>query len=298
MASNSQKKNVLKVLIIVVFALLIFMISVLISVKGFFNNHDTNQDANTGNALGFSAPSNNDNNVEAEASTNKVKNNEQISAKTNSTVLVMLKNSGWDRMKANLNNYEIDSEGTYTFSDGYKLYCNETYVNYIVFTKNFKGKVIEDITVGTPISEVKEILGKPSFEEEGIVGYRTGEYYAFFYENEIVVYPNNKLTNTKLEKLLFTYNSGAYRGNRTNLIVEFRQNYKDFTIKEYGGDIVLSSLARQMQITLSIDGSMQITLFRGYNMGTEMNSHLSDRNITTKDDYYLVEEYEVERVNA
>lgn len=289
-----KPKNRIKMIILIAIVVCVLILAILINVIGFSKTLNPNQANKTGLDLGFSTPEKKE---EAPKTTDNKEGTNKISAKTNSVVLVQLKNNNWDMMKSKLNIENTQKENVYSSKEGYKIYCNGTYVNYIVFNENYKGKVISDIAVGTPLEDIKKSLGEPSFLREGLLGYESGEYYTFFYEDEIAVYPNRTLSNTELEKLIFAYNSGSYDGNRTNLLVEFRDKYPDFSIDMYGDIVVLTSLTRQIELRLFNDGTMDMTIYTGYNMGQTMKSHLGEENIT-KEEIYLVEYYEAERVGV
>jgi hypothetical protein len=208
-----------------------------------------------------------------------------------------LQSNNWDRLKSNFKNFEIDSDGTCTFEDGYTMYCNSTYVQYIIFNENYKKSVIGNIKVGDDFDKIKEELGEPAFSADNMIGYKTGDVYAFFYDDEIVVYSNGKKANNVFEEFIFEYYNGEYSGNRTNFVVELKNKYYDFTAEMDGNDVVLTSITRQIKIKLLNDGGMEITLYNGYNLGTKMNSYLSEENILQSQDD-LVEVNEMERLNA
>lgn len=291
---KGKAKNRAKMIILVAIAICVILLVVFINIFRLSKNSNPNSADKIGLNPGFSTP---DKKEKIPKITDTKKDVNKISAKTNSPILVQLKNNNWDMIESKLNIENTKKENVYSSKEGYEIYCNNKYVNYIIFNENYKDKVISDITVGTPLEDVKNSLGEPSFVRDGILGYKSGEYYTFFYEDEIAVYPNRTLSNTELEKLLFIYNSGLYNGNRTNLLVEFREEYTDFSIEMYGSVVILTSTTRQIEIRLFDDGTMDITVYDGYNMGQEMKSHLGEENVE-KEEMYLVEFYETERVGV
>ena len=197
-----KPKNRIKMIILIAIVVCVLILAILINVIGFSKTLNPNQANKTCLNLGFSTPEKKE---EAPKTTDNKEDVNKISAKTNSVVLVQLKNNNWDMMKSKLNIENTQKENVYSSKEGYKLYCNSTYVNFIVFNENYKGNVIENISVGTDLEKVKEKLGTPFFKREGLLGYITKEYYVFFYEDEIAVYPNRNILNNELEKLIFSY---------------------------------------------------------------------------------------------
>jgi len=153
---KTKRKNILKVAIISVLAILIFLISIFMNVIGFSQTMNP-EETNKSGIIGFSLPSNKDSKKEEEVKSDVI---EEV--------------NGWDRIKANFKNFEMDLDGNCTFKEGYKFYCNNTLVNYIVFNSTYKDKVMGDIYVGTSLEDVKKVLGEPSFKEENMIGYKTG----------------------------------------------------------------------------------------------------------------------------
>lgn len=224
----------------------------------------------------------------------KDENKEESLIHIESIILKQLNNNSWDRIKANFSaEYRKDNQGTY-FYDKYTLYCNITYVNNIVFNSNYKDSIIGGIKVGTPIKDIQKILGEPTFESKELemIGYRTPEIYAFFYKDEISIYPNKNINNKDFERLLFLYANKQYPGNRTNFIVEINKNYPDFISKIEENYIKLYSLNRQIEIKLYEDKDIEIIVYDGYKFGPYMQDYL---NIVKVEETNLIENKEVER---
>ena len=125
-----------------------------------------------------------------------------------------------------------------------------------------------------------------------MIGYRTPEIYAFFYKDEISIYPNKNINNKDFERLLFLYANKQYPGNRTNFIVEINKNYPDFISKIEENYIKLYSLNRQIEIKLYEDKDIEIIVYDGYKFGPYMQDYL---NIVKVEETNLIENKEVER---
>jgi len=218
--------------------------------------------------------------------------------KTNSILLVKLINYNWDRVKAQLmTGYEKDNDGNYIYSEGYTLYCNNTTVKNVIFDMNYKDEVIGNVKVGDSSEIIKEKLGVPTFEDKelGILGYKTKEVYAFFYEDQICVYPNKDMNNLEFEALLVKYYIGQLDGGQVSFLIQIRNQFSDFTIEEEGADILVSSASRKIEIIINDGKVKKIILYNGYKKAGNINEYLNneDIEISVKD---LAEKIEIERI--
>ena len=89
------------------------------------------------------------------------------------------------------------------FDEGIKARIIDEKIYNIVFTKMYKGNVIENLFPGIDFSNVKAVLGEPTFEDENInvIGYKGELMYVFFTENEISVYRNSTVDADDFFKL-------------------------------------------------------------------------------------------------
>lgn len=217
---------------------------------------------------------------------------------TNSIIIKQLVNNSWNRLNAGFTSgYEADN-GEYRF-EGYTLNCNDNlYVKNIVFNSNYKDLVMGHLSVGASYDEAKENLGEPTFYNErlNLYGYKTGSYYAFFCDNEISVYPNTNINNSKFEELLLSYLEGTFNGNQTNFVVELRKNYPDFDAKLDGENVILTSIDRKVKITLNGNyEETEVIFYNGYaNSKVEFNERFK---ITKERKTDLVELIEIERIS-
>lgn len=78
------------------------------------------------------------------------------------------------------------------FDEGIKVRIIKDNVYNVVFTKNYKENVVNDIFCGVDFNTIKAKMGEPSFEdkEKGVIGYKNRSFYIFFTENEISIYRN------------------------------------------------------------------------------------------------------------
>lgn len=135
---------------------------------------------------------------------------EEIKLEVNSSVLQKLINANWVTSKVNLgtaeskfNKYDI------YFDEGYEIRTIQGKVFNIVFTDKYNESVVENYKVGTDIATIKGDLGD-AYSDSAIIGYKTKDYYIFFSNNEISVYPNYGYNNLdEFEKLVEEYSNNG-----------------------------------------------------------------------------------------
>lgn len=76
------------------------------------------------------------------------------------------------------------------FDEGISVRIINSKINNMIFTDKYVGTVINGITPGMAFSNIKSILGNPTFEDKEleIIGYKGEHFYIFFNRNEISVY--------------------------------------------------------------------------------------------------------------
>ena len=114
----------------------------------------------------------------------------RVNLNSSSDILNVLISNSWDS-NINFGSRDAIFKNYFIFFDEGIEYrkIGSTMYN-IVFTKNYNGYVIENLTPESSVNSVKAILGQPSFEDEklGVVGYKGNEFYAFFNGEEISIY--------------------------------------------------------------------------------------------------------------
>lgn len=100
------------------------------------------------------------------------------------------KNNNWNSLidfgtrESTFNQYNI------YFDEGIFVRNIQSKIYNIIFTRNYSGSVIDNIYPGMNLDDVKDILGKPSFEDEelNVIGYKGNDIYAFFTNDVISIY--------------------------------------------------------------------------------------------------------------
>lgn len=309
MAAKFQKKKrneKTRIIVLTIIGVVAFLVSVIMNVIGMRNA--INKAPDSSGMEGFSVRT-----IETEDLNTKKENTKTEKKDENGTYkendflvnalpIVSLNNNNWDRVKAKLNGFELDGDGNAFFKEGYTLYCNGKYVNYIVFHNIFEKEVVGHLKVGEDLKEVEKTLGTPTFQDKGktYLGYKSRENYVFFYKNEIVVYPNRNFSNRTLEELFQSYFEKSYEKGRTYFLVDIRNNYEDFTIdlEEETDTITITSITRQVIAKLDGLGNIEVTFYNGYKLANDMTKEYIKDKIFIQKEEDLVEITESERVRG
>ena len=300
-SSGDKFKKQLRIIVLAVVGVVAFTVSVFMNIVGM---RDAIQKAPDSSGMAWLSVRVKENKIDGKKQEIKVDKSGNIVEEdilVNALPIINLNNNNWDRIKAKFTGFQLDENGNAVFEeDGYTLFCNDTYVNYVVFNSNFKKDVIGHIKVGTDFEEIEEELGVPTFKREDCLGYKTREVYAFFYKDEIVVYPNKNISNSELEKLFNSYLEKTYERGRSYLLVEIRRDYKDFIIEEdLDTDIItITSATRKMKARLDGLGNIQLELYDGYNIALDKTKEYIEQKLYVQYEEDLVDMIEYERVNG
>lgn len=84
--------------------------------------------------------------------------------------------------------------GYYIYHDeGIKVRNIDGRIYNVVFTKNYKGTIVDDLFPGIDFQSIQAKLGTPSFKDGEVIGYKSDKFYIFFTETEVSVYRNEEV---------------------------------------------------------------------------------------------------------
>lgn len=194
----------------------------------------------------------------------------------------------------------------------YEIYSNEGIrvkninkkIFNIVFLENYKSKIVNDLTVTSSKEEIIETLGKPTFEDYGIIGYKGKNIYIFFGNDYVSVYRIEEDTDG-YDKFLEIQKEFRKEKNVKSLIsklVDLWDDFDKYEVKSNYVNIIYSLRGIKVQINVTnengfifynnyigkMDDNLDIFNFK------ELNRDLPEYTYVyaTRD---LVEECEVER---
>ena len=200
--------------------------------------------------------------------------------------------------------------------EDYRIYLNEglevkkvdNKVFNIVFTENHANTLVNGIKVGETIDTVISILGTPTFgsKNEGLVGYKGEQFYIFFMEKEISVYP--VLKNYETEEFMQLVTTYTEEGNASNFVNEVTGLWSDYDLYEHDTNYVkLRYTLKGIEIQFNIIPNHGITYYQNYQ--GEIKEGINFSNLKEKEEelssytYFqldtdLVYKTEQERFNA
>lgn len=154
----------------------------------------------------------------------------------NSEIITKAINDNWSynsqrfgSKDSTFSNYDI------FFEEGYKIRAINSKIYNIVFTKNYKDLVINQITIGTDLKRIEQVLGEPTFRSDidDIIGYKGKDIYVFFEKDEISIYPVEEYDQNKgkrfgkiVSELNTTGDINTFLNNLTDLYPDYEAYYK------------------------------------------------------------------------
>lgn len=298
---QDKKRERTRVILLIIIGGVACVVSIYINIVGMRNAINKAPDSSGMAAISVrtndGALKNTDDSKDKKEDSKKIKETDLL---VNCVPVINLINNDWDRLQAGLKGFTLDDLGNAVYDDGYTLYCNGTYVNYVVFNKKFEKEVIGNCRVGDDLKDVKKNLGTPTFSNDGLVGYKTREVYAFFYEDEIVIYPNRTMNNSEFENAINSYKDKIYGKDRTYFLADIRQNYPDFEITEDQDNNVITITSLTRQVIAKLDGleNIDVEFYNGYNFALDTTKKYIEENMYTQNKNDLVEQFEIERING
>ena len=190
--------------------------------------------------------------------------------------------------------------------DGYKSYLDGAIklrtvltggVRNIVFNSKYEGNITPEITTKTNLKEIKEIYPDNAFGSlsEDYLGYRQQDYYVFFYDNEISLYPysykNNKTFESILEDYIETRNLEFFVKNLRSRWLAY--DYLEYDLENKTADILYST--RGIHIKIDNNNPKGIKLYSNYYFTDYTKSLVKKGIIDFEPNVDLVEKTELER---
>lgn len=169
----------------------------------------------------------------------------------------------------------------------------------LVFMEDYKDKIIYNLSLENRLSEIADMYDDYVFGglDKGYLGYRSGDFYYFFYENEASIYPYAYRDNKEFEALLTSYMETKDLDNFVSKLTTTVKSYVDF---EYDADIQKLTIhypTRGIKIDIRDNDPKGITLYSNYHFTDATKQLVKAGKIQySKKDY--VNEYEQMRKDA
>ena len=219
---------------------------------------------------------------------------EEITIYNSSEELISLNASGWTFQDTSFDG-EYETDGLIYYYEAFSVERDDDKIIRIIFNENYKTDIVSGIKVGMELDDVKEKLGKPIFEDEEMIGYKTKNLYLCIYEDEIVAYQNQYYTNEKIEEMILKYVNQEYSGTRNDFSKYIRNNYSDFNFSvDEEENICLTSLVRGVVIKLGkFANDITVECYKEYDSANLILNQIPESIIETKE--YLFKKMEDER---
>lgn len=205
----------------------------------------------------------------------------EVNIKTNSSHILTAINNNWksDQVFGTrdslYNGYDI------YFDEGIEVRKIQGKIYNIVFTDKYNDPVVNDIRTSDTLQNVRLKLGEPSFEDKGngIIGYKSENYYVFFGNNEISVYRNQSSDVEGVLNLLT-----EYREDRIDLLGfmnELTELWPDYNEYDYNASSVYISYAlKGFEIKINYNNERGFIFYNNFN-----TSESKLENYLDSDDY-------------
>lgn len=208
-----------------------------------------------------------------------------------------------DFEKFNLNSWSARAAGIKIKETGknyldygtYKVLTNNTFINTIILKPDFPDEVIEEIKVGDSFTNIKNRLGEPTFKNNNFLGYKTDSVYAFFYTDEVAIYPNISFQNLQLEELITKYINGEY-SSTGRFSYDVIHTYLDFnSYVDEQENVNIESPVRGIKITITKNGDLSAQIYNNYDITETTKKYIREDIIKTDFETDLINEYELNR---
>ena len=201
----------------------------------------------------------------------------------------------WSRKKSeNTYGNKIKSESNYdVYSNGIKVKTINSKIYNLIFVKEYKGNVFENITAGMSNETIRNILGEPTYENteaDLLIGYKTEKFYVFFSNGQISIYPvesfdENK--NKQFAEIISEYinNTNIYK-ETLQKVTQLYPDYSEYIQNE--DSIDLKYPLKGFEIKMGNNEESGIYIYSNYNGLISLDTKKEDLQLKTLNNVYLV----------
>lgn len=189
----------------------------------------------------------------------------EINAK--SSIIVDLIKNNWKADSVNfgtkdstLKDYEI------YFDEGIQVRKIAGKVFNIVFTEKYTAEIIDGGSVNTDFETIKSKYGTPSFTEmDGILGYKTKDYYIFFGKGQVSIYRVDTYDTQEFAKLVTEFISSEDEKTFAKKLKELWPDYDYFSQNENTEQIELTYTLKGIKFNINMSREQGLTLYSNFN---------------------------------
>ncbi len=228
-------------------------------------------------------------------SINNKENEKDIILDVKSQLLNLIIENDWRRaaIKNNLGTIEKQDNNYDIYDDeGYEIRYLNLKVFNIVFKKNFNEEIFEGIKTGLTNEDIVKKIGTPTFQsdEKQEIGYKTKDFYIFFYNGEISIYRVDRFDescNKEFASMVSNLLENNDLDSFINKVTDLYPDYDRFVQNDDGIEIEYS--IRGIKISYLKNGPKGITVYSNYQGKITNNlsiNDISDENTLPLNLYY------------
>ena len=220
---------------------------------------------------------------ETKISVQNYKQNKETNLQVNSNILNTLMQNEW---KANVNFGTKDStfnKYDIYFDEGIEVRKISGKVYNIVFTNRYEEEIVNGIRVGTNFDEIIRRLGEPTFGNKNgqYIGYKSSNIYAFFLEDSISIYVNEKVEMKEFEELLNNYVENKIGIKEfMNDLTYLWPDYEEYTYNS--SYIYINYPNKGIKIEMRKDSPIGIEIYNNCNITNSIEKLLKEGKISSK----------------
>lgn len=170
--------------------------------------------------------------IERNQELDELKETEITDFTISSEIVNQLISNNWQAEKVNFGTAE-------SFYRNYNIYFDEGIetrivsgkVFNIIFTSKYQNNIINELNTNSTLEEIKNSLGKPTFDEGSLIGYKGKDIYVFFYNNQISIYRIEQYETEEIAKAISEKN--VDNSNEKVFVDTIKSIWKDYDIYDY-----------------------------------------------------------------
>lgn len=246
----------------------------------------------------------------------RIKQEKEVDFQIQSTILKNLIKNGWDsnieeigKSDTTFRKYDI------YFKQGIEIRKIDGKIFNIIFTKNYKENIVNNIKTTSSKDELINALGEPTFADENTqcIGYKGKDMYLFYNsQNEISVYRvDNNFNSEEFIKLVDQYIKDGEAGNFTKNVKNKYTNFDKYIEDENG--VFLQYALNGLAINFRNIENKGITIYNNYigdfyndldiekaknNKEIPNEINIINKNLVEQTEYERITELEIIKENA
>lgn len=172
-------------------------------------------------------------------------------------------------------------------------------VRNIIFSEDYEGRITTEFNSGMSLREIYDINPEIAFGglSEKYLGYKDGNYYLFFYDDEVSIYTYSYNYNEDFEDSLADYLQNKDLDTFVNRLTGKIEAYDAFEYDKENKNVYILYSNRGIEINIKNNDSKGIKLYTNYRFSDETREYVKEGLIEFDSNTDLLEKVEKERRN-